>query len=350
MRRLLLPLLLGVMPSLALAQDTLVVWNWNDYIAPQVLQDFEKESGIRVEYRTFSTSEELDQALQDGTPIDVAVPSHDSLPALIKGGHLRPLDFQQLPHRQHMDKAILSKLAAFDPQNRYAVPYLWGAVGLAVNVPQAEAAIGGPLPNSWNLLFDPAMSAKLASCGISVIDSSSEVISVLMNYQGRALARSSAKQLQRAGRTLDDLRPHLRYIDSERYIDDLAQGRLCASFAWVGDALAAADSGQPVRFLVPEEGSALFIDNLAIPAQARNAEGAHRFIDYLMKPEVAALISSEVLYPNPNKDAAAFMDADLRQQLAQVDEAKRRLFAQDALPEKLEKAKDQVWSQFKAAP
>ena len=146
-----------------------------------------------------AAAEELDQALQSDAVIDVAVPSHDTLPTLIKAGRLQPLDLSLLPNRQHLDKAILSKLAAYDPQNRYAVPYLWGTVGLAVNVPQAEAALGGPVPNSWNLLFDPAMSGKLASCGIAMIDSSSEALAVLLNYQGRNLAHSSPKQLKRAG-------------------------------------------------------------------------------------------------------------------------------------------------------
>lgn len=230
------------------------------------------------------------------------------------------------------------------------MPYLWGTVGLAVNVPQAEAALGGPVPNSWNLLFDPAMSGKLASCGIAMIDSSSEALAVLLNYQGRNLAHSSPKQLKRAGDTLASLRPNLRYIDSERYIADLANGKLCVAFAWVGDALAAADAGQPVRFLVPDEGSALFIDNMVIPTSSKRADLAHRFINYLLQPQVAALTSSEVLYPNPNKDASQFMDDNLQQQLAQVNTAKRRLFAPEALPDKLEVAKEEVWSQFKGKP
>lgn len=350
MRRLLAPLLLLLCPSLSQAEDVIQVWNWNDYIAPQVLKDFEKDTGIRVEYRTFSTAEELDQALQSDAAIDIAVPSHDTLPTLIKAGRLQPLDLSLLPNRKHLDKAILSKLAAFDPQNRYAVPYLWGTVGLAVNVPQAEAALGGPVPNSWNLLFDPAMSGKLASCGMAMIDSSSEALAVLLNYQGRNLAHSSPKQLKRAGDTLASLRPNLRYIDSERYIADLANGKLCVAFAWVGDALAAADAGQPVRFMVPEEGSALFIDNMVIPTSSKRADLAHRFINYLLQPQVAALTSSEVLYPNPNKDASQFMDDNLQQQLAQVNTAKRRLFAPEALPDKLEVAKEEVWSQFKGKP
>ncbi|MCF3990923.1 extracellular solute-binding protein, partial [Pseudomonas aeruginosa] len=147
-------LFLALAPWLAQAEETLRVYNWNDYIDPQVLESFQKDTGIRVEYHTFATAEELDKALRSGEAIDVAVPSHDTLPALLKDNLLRPLDFTQLPNRSHLDRQLLSKLAAVDPDNRHAVPYLWGAVGLAINTPQAEAAYGGPLPNSWSLLFD----------------------------------------------------------------------------------------------------------------------------------------------------------------------------------------------------
>lgn len=352
MPRLFALLLLVLTPLLASAEqatDSIRVYNWNDYIAPQVLKDFEAETGIHVEYRTFSTAEELSNALASGESIDIAVPSHDTLPALIKAGGLQPLDFSRLPNRKHLDKQLLSKLAAVDPSNRHAVPYLWGAVGLAINTPQAEAAFGGPLPDSWSLLFDAEQSARLASCGISVLDAPDETLSLLLNYQGRSLTRSAPSRIERAGKVLDDLRANLRYVDSERYIDDLNNGRLCVAMAWVGDALAAADAGQPVRFLVPAEGSVLFIDNLVIPSSARRADLAHRFIDYLMQPKVAALITTETLYPNGNADSKVFLDEALRAQpgLYPDRDTKRRLYALEALPEKHLQTRDSVWARFR---
>ncbi len=350
MFRVLAPLLLALAPGLTAAADSIRVYNWNDYIAPQVLESFTRDTGIAVEYRTFSSAEELANALASGKSIDVAVPSHNDLPALIAAGGIQPLDLRLLPNRKHLDKQLLSKLAAVDPQNRHAVPYLWGAVGLAINVPQAEAAYGGPLPDSWSLLFDAAQSARLASCGVSVLDAPDETLALLLNYQGRSLARSAPSRIERAGNLLDGLRPHLRYVDSERYIDDLSHGRLCLAMAWVGDALAAADAGQPVRFLVPEEGSVLFIDNLVIPASARRADLAHRFIDYLMQPQVAALITAETLYPNGNADSAQFLDAALLNQpgLYPDQDTKRRLHALEVLPEKHAEVRDRVWQRFRA--
>ena len=347
----LLPILVHGAPEDAVekAEDSLRVFNWNDYIAPQVLKSFEAETGIRVEYRTFSSAEEMHAALAGSEPIDIIVPSHNDLPHLIKDGLLQPLDFSLLTNRNHLDKQLLSKLAAVDPGNRYAVPYLWGAVGLAINTPQAEAAFGGPLPNSWSLLFDAEQSARLAECGISVLDAPEETLSLLFNYQGRSLARSAPSRIQRSSQVLDGLRPHLRYIDSERYIDDLSQGKLCVAMAWVGDALAAADAGQPVRFLVPDEGSTLFIDNLVIPASAGRADLAHRFIDYLMQPEVAALITAETLYPNGNADSRDFLDAALRDQPGLYPDraTKRRLHALETVPEKHSASVAEVWARFR---
>ena len=349
MPRLFAALLLALTPMLASAEEVIRVYNWNDYIAPQVLKDFETETGIRVDYHTYSTAEELAAVLATGEAIDVAVPSHDALPAMIKSGTLQPLDFSLLPNRKHLDKQLLSTLVALDPANRHAVPYLWGAVGLAINTPQAEAAFGGPLPNSWSLLFDAEQSARLASCGISVLDAPDETLTLLLNYQGRSLARSAPSRIERSSRVLDGLRPNLRYVDSERYIDDLNQGKLCVAVAWVGDALAAADAGQPVRFLVPDEGSILFIDNLVIPSSATRVDLAHRFIDYLMQPKVAALITAETLYPSGNADSREFLDEALRNQpdLYPDRDTKRRLHPLETLPEKHSATRDAVWTRFR---
>ena len=229
------------------------------------------------------------------------------------------------------------------------MPYLWGAVGLAINTPQAEAAYGGPLPDSWSLLFDAKQSARLASCGISVLDAPDETLSLLLNYQGRSLARSAPSRVERAGGVLEALRPNLRYVDSERYIEDLSSGHLCLAMAWVGDALAAAQAGQPVRFVVPDEGSVLFIDNLVIPANAARPDLAHRFIDYLMQPQVIAQITAETLYPNGNADSAQFIDSALLTQpgLYPDQDTKRRLYPLEVLSEKHAQVRSNVWQRFR---
>lgn len=349
MPRLYALMLLLLCPLSGWADQVIRVYNWNDYIAPEVLKDFEKDSGIRVEYHTYSTAEELKKALQSGEHIDVAVPSHNDLPAMIKDKLIQPLDLARLPNRSHMDPQLLSKLAAVDPNNQHAVPYLWGAVGLAINEPEAEKAYGGKLPESWSVLFDPQQSQRLKSCGISLLDAPDEAFSVLMNYQGRNFARSAPSQIRRAGEVFAALRPNLRYIDSERYIQDLNAGKLCVSMAWVGDALSAANAGQPVRFVVPQEGSVLFIDNLVIPSSSEHPDLALRFIDYLMQPKVAAQITASTLYPNGNKDSAQYLDAALRDQpgLYPDQETKRRLFALETAPEKTAPVITEVWEHLR---
>jgi putrescine transport system substrate-binding protein len=217
-----------------------------------------------------------------------------------------------------------------------------------VNIPAAEKAFGGPLPHSWSLLFDPEQSKRLASCGLSVLNEPAEVLSALLVYQGRNLSKSPPRQLKRAGDVLLQLRPNLKYVDSQRYIEDLASGKLCVALAWVGDALAAAKAGQPVQFIIPQEGATVFIDTLVIPKSAKRPDLAHRFIDYLMQPKVAAQITTETLYPSPNLSAQKFIDASLRDQpgLYPDRETKRRLAVMDLLPEKQAAVRDEIWRNF----
>lgn len=226
-----------------------------------------------------------------------------------------------------------------------------GCRRLAINTPQAEAAYGGPLPNSWSLLFDASQSQRLKSCGISLLDAPDETLAILLNYQGRNLGRTAPSQVRRAAEALHGLRPNLRYVDSERYIADLEGGRLCLAMAWVGDALRAAKAGQPVSFEVPQEGSVLFIDNLVIPAGAQHPREAHRFIDYLMQPKIAAQITAATLYPSGNADTAGFLDPALRQQpgLYPDRDTSRRLFALETPPEKLRPVVDEIWKAFRGA-
>ena len=350
MHRTLTVLLLALLASQVAAEEKVIrMYNWNDYIAPQVLVDFEKKTGIRVDYSTFSSAEELDEAMASNQPFDIIVPSNDLLPNLIRNGKLTPLDKTKLVNSKHLDRQLLGKLSAFDPKNRYAIPYLWGSIGLAINTPKAEAAFGGPLPNSWSLVFDPAHSAKLASCGISELDEAADVFTHMMTYKGRVLSDSSPRQIQKAGHSLRLIRPNLRMVDSELYIDELSAGNLCVSVAYVGDALSAEAAGQPVGFFIPEEGSTMFVDSLVIPANAPHPELALQFLDYMMLPEVAAAISNETLYPNANADSEPFLDDALRTKAGFVldKETRRRLSLLPALPDNISQVIDQQWELFR---
>lgn len=304
----------------AVQAESLNVANWNDYIDPAVLEDFTRETGIEINYQTYDNDQEVYDLLRRGEALDVVVPSTDNFGKLIEEGLLRPYGAASLPGFEALEPLIMARLAGQDPSREYGVPYLWGSIGLAVNMPLAEAALGGPVPNTWGLVFDKSLLAKLSTCGVTLLDSANDVTSLLANYQGRSLGTAGQAYVSRALETLGQLRPQYRYIDSSRYIDDLQNGKACVSMAWAGDALAAAAKGLPVRFMVPEEGSLVFVDVLAIPAAAKNPEGAKAFIGYMLRPEVSARIAEATYYQTPNvkarqsleKDGSGFQAARLR--------------------------------------
>lgn len=289
--------------------QSLTVANWNDYIDPQVLEAFTKETGIEVKYQTYEDDQEVYDLLKKGEALDVVVPSTDNFGRMVSEGLLQPYSASGLPGFEALEPLILRRLSTADPGKAYGVPYLWGSIGLAVNVPQAEAALGGPVPNTWGLVFDKALVSKLSSCGVTLLDSPNDVLSLLLNYRGRSLTSVSAGYASRALEDLGKLRSNYRYVDSERYIEDLNAGRACVSMAWVGDALGAAAKGQPVKYLVPEEGTLVFVDILAIPKSAQHVAEAKTFISYMLRPEVAARIARATHYQTPNTKARQSLES-----------------------------------------
>lgn len=289
--------------------QSLNVANWNDYIDPQVLESFTRETGIKVNYQTYEDDQGLYELLKKGEPLDVVVPSSDNFGQLISEGLLQPYQAAALPGFDSMEPLIMRRLAASDPGKAYGVPYLWGSIGLAVNVPQAEAALGGPVPNTWGLVFDKALLRKLSGCGVTLLDSPNDVVSLLANYRGRSLNGMSVGYASRILAELGELRANYRYVDSERYIEDLHAGKTCVSMAWAGDALAAAAKGQPVKYLVPEEGTLVFVDILAIPKSAQHTEEARTFISFLLRPEVSARIAQTTYYQTPNTKARQLLES-----------------------------------------
>jgi len=327
---------------------TLRFFNWNDYMLADVLEGFSKETGIKVETPIYVGMEEMLKVVRSGEAFDVIVPSHFVLPALIDEGYLQPLNKKKLPNGVYNDRSLMVKLAPFDPQNLYAAPYLWGTIGIAINKPQAEAAFGGPLPETWDLLFYSKFSNRFARCGIGALDAATETLTILLNYQGHNLKRSSPRRIEQAGAILNALRPSLRYIDDERTLADLTQGKLCLAIAWAGEALQAKAAGQPVEFFIPREGSVMFMDTLAIPANAPNPELAHQFINYLMRPEIAARLTEGLFFANYNTEAVKFLEPDLVANHSIYPDAAimRRLHALEPLTEAQEAARDRIWRRF----
>lgn len=320
------PWLYGLLASALLmsavsAEERVVrVYNWSDYIAPGTLENFQKETGIRVIYDVFDSNETLDGKLATGhSGYDVVVPTNHFLAKQVRAGTYQKLDKSKLPNLAHLDPAVLERLASGDPGNEYSVPYLWGTNGIGLNVDKVRAILGNDVAlDSWSLLFDPSVVKKLHACGVALLDTGDEVIPQMINYLGMSPHSHERADFDKATAALLQVRPSVTYFHSSKSIADLANGDICIAFGYSGDMLQAAtrarEAGRQdeIRYVIPKEGTAMWADMLAIPRDAQHVEEAHAFINYLMRPDVIASISNYVSYANANKDATPLVDASVR--------------------------------------
>lgn len=305
----------------ALAQDNVVnVYNWSDYIAEDTIANFEAETGIKVNYDVYDNNEIVDAKLLAGNSgYDIVVPSGNFLERQIKAGLILPLDKSKLTNLGNLDPAVMATAAGQDPDNGHGVPYMINTIGLGYNTAKVQAALGADAPvDSWDLLFKPEIVEKLASCGVTVLDSPTEVVGIALHYLGLDPNSENEEDLAKAEALLNSIKPHVRYFNSSQYIDDLGNGEVCLSLGYSGDIFIAADAaaqagaGVEVQYLIPKEGAATLFDFLAIPVDAPHPENAHKFIDYILKPEVVAAITNYVFYANPNLPALEFVDEEVK--------------------------------------
>ncbi|MDH1684303.1 polyamine ABC transporter substrate-binding protein [Pseudomonas chengduensis] len=305
--------------SVAQAADRVVkVYNWSDYIAPDTIAEFEKETGIKVVYDVFDANETLDGKLATGqSGYDVVVPTNHYLAKQVRAGTYLKLDKTKLPNLVNLDPTIMENLAAGDPGNEYSVPYLWGTNGIGLNATKARAVLGDDAPlDSWALLFDPQYAEKLASCGIALLDSGDEVLPQTVNYLGLSPHTTKREDYEKAFEQMMKVRP---YFHSSKFISDLANGEICAAFGYSGDVLQAADRAEEagrsdeIIYIIPKEGTAMWADLLAIPKDSKNVDEAHAFINYLLRPDVIAKISNYVAYANANRKATELVDESVRE-------------------------------------
>ena len=341
------------------------IYNWSDYIADDTIRNFEKETGIKVNYDNYDSNEVLLAKLVAGnTGYDVVVPGAHFAKTQIEGGLLQKLDRTKLPNWKNLDPTLLKQLAIVDPGNQYLVDWLWGYVTVGINVPKVKAALGAapnPLPmpaNAWTLLFDPKYAAKLKGCGINFLDSASEVLPVAMLYAGKPPYSANAADYDAAAKMLTAVRPFVTRFSSSGYINDLAGGSLCAVMGYSGDINIArarsleANPKQPaaIEALVPSGGATLFFDSMAIPKDAKNVANAHLFINYILRPEVAAALSNKVFYANPNSASLKFVKKDVAENktifLPAADKA--RMTPPDAVPQPIRRVQTRIFTNFKA--
>jgi putrescine transport system substrate-binding protein len=317
--------LLVAMPALtvpALAQDdqnVVNVYNWSDYRAEDTFDKFTAETGIKVVEANYDSNEMLEGKLVAGSSgFDIVVPSGFFLQHQIPIGLYQKLDKSKLPNLANMDPAIMKATEAFDPGNLYAVDYMWGTTALGYNVDKVKAALPDAPLDSWDLLFKPENAAKLADCGITVLDAPAEVMAIALNYLGLDPNSENADDLAKAEALITAIKPYIRKFDSSGYIDDLANGDACLSIGYSGDVYIAksraeeAKNGVTVNYVIPKEGTIEWFDMLAIPADAPHPENALKFINFIMEPQVTADISNYVFYANGNKAATPLVDEAIR--------------------------------------
>lgn len=329
--------------------QTLRVYNWKDYIDPAVLSSFERDTGIRVDYQTFTTAQELDEALDAGADFDLVAPSHFQLDRLISEGRLQVLDVGRLPNHANLDAKLMASLAGFSGAGRYVVPYLWSTVGLVIEREAAERALGQAAPSSWSLLFDTQYAQRLQACGIGWLDAPEETFSLWMNLQGKRLFEASPRRLADSGEQLAGQAAALHALNNEAYIEELAAGRLCVTMAWSGHALLAASRRSTLEFLVPEEGALMTIDSWAIPKNAQQPELAYRFIDYMLQPGNARLNTLATRFYAPLRSDLPEMLELAQRTPALVPQAseRRRLYFLEPLKAEQKRVIDQQWQAVK---
>ncbi len=310
----------GKSPATTAAEEKVLnVYNWADYIGETTIADFEKKTGIKVTYDTYDSNEVLETRLLTGhTGYDVVFPSANFLERLIKAGVFLKLDKSRLPNLKNMDPDIMQRVAAHDPGNQYSITYLWGTIGLGYNPDMVKKALGTDTIDSWSALLEPQNAAKLAKCGIALLDSPTDVFGSVAIYKGLDPNSEKPEDLAVVEETLMKIRPYVRYFHSSSYINDLAAGEICLALGWSGDVLQARDRGaiaaKPVRvaYTIPREGALNYFDMLAIPADAPHPANAHAFLNHLMEPEVIAKVTNKVRFANGNATSLPFVDESIR--------------------------------------
>ncbi|MDE2401115.1 MAG: polyamine ABC transporter substrate-binding protein [Burkholderiales bacterium] len=303
-------------PACADEERVLNVYNWSNYIAPDTIANFEKETGIKVRYDMFDSNEVLHAKMVAGkTGYDIVVPTSYWAKIQVEGGLLQKLDKTKLPNLKNLDPHIVEQLAKLDPGNQYMVNWLWGFTTVGINVDKVKAALGAlPMPDdAWDLVFKPEYISKLHRCGVSMLDSASEVVPAALHYLGKPAYSRHIADYHEVAPLLKAIRPYVTVFSSSGYINDMANGRICLALGWSGDMNIAraraieGKTGQNIQTLIPSIGGVLFMDTMVIPADAPHPDNAHKFINYILRPEVHATLSNKVFFATPNLAARKFV-------------------------------------------
>jgi putrescine transport system substrate-binding protein len=338
-------------------ERVLNVYNWSDYVDPDVLADFTRKTGIKVRYDTFDSNDTLETKLLAGrSGYDVVAPTAYFLERQIKAGLFQKLDKSKLPNLAHAWPEVTNRLATYDPGNQFAVNYMWGTTGIGYNVDKAKAILGPDAKiDSWDIVFKPENLAKFKDCGVMMLDSSDDIMPAALRYLG--LDPNSAKQddLEKAAELLAKVRPSVRKFHSSEYITALATGEICLVVGWSGDIKQAQKRAQEAKnkidigYVIPKEGAQMWFDNFAIPKDAKNVVEAHEFINYMMDPQVAAKNSNFISYANGNLASQKFIDKTVLEDRSVFPDAEtmKSLYIITARDQKAQRLMNRLWTKVK---
>jgi putrescine transport system substrate-binding protein len=346
------------LPACANAEErTVNFYNWSSYMAPGVLEDFTRETGIKVVYDTFDANETLETRLLAGkSGYDVVVPTAYFLQRQIKAGVFQKLDKSKLPNLANAWPVVTARLSTYDPDNQYAANYMWGTTGIGYNVKMAETILGpGAAIDSWDVVFKPENLARFKDCGVHMLDSPDDIFPAALNYLG--LDPNSTKQadLEKAADLVGKIRPFVRKFHSSEYLSALATGEICLVVGWSGDIMQArsraaeAKSGVEIGYTIPKEGAQMFFDNLAIPADAQHVAEAYELINYLYRPEVAAKNSDFLSYANGNLASQKLVDPKILndKNIYPDDATLKKLFVITARDPATQRIINRLWTRVK---
>jgi putrescine transport system substrate-binding protein len=344
-------------PAAKAADRTVNFYNWSSYIAPGVLDDFTRETGIKVVYDTFDANETLETRLLAGkSGYDVVVPTAYFLQRQITANIFQKLDKSKIPNLVNAWPMVMARLATYDPGNLYAVNYMWGTTGIGYNVKAIQKILGdGAGIDSWDMVFKPENLAKFRDCGVHMLDSADDIFPAALSYLGLDPNSTRPADLEKAADLVSKIRPSVRKFHSSEYLNALATGEICLAVGWSGDILqsrnraAEAKNGIEIAYVIPKQGAQMFFDNLAIPADAKNVSEAYALIDYLYRPEVAAKNSNFLSYANGNLASQKLIDPKiLGDKNIYPDEATvAKLFEVAARDPATERILNRLWTKVK---
>lgn len=345
-------------PASAAETRQLRVYNWADYMLPEVPKTFQADTGIQITWDIFETNEALEAKLLAGdSGYDLVVPTNTFLENEIKAGAFQKLDKSQLPNWKNLDPGLLKLMTANDPDNQYAVPYMYGTVLIGFNPEKVKAALGADAPvDSWDLIFKEENIAKLQKCGVAMLDSPGEILPIVLDYLGLDPNSTNPEDYEKANALMMKIRPYVRYFNSAKYMTDIANGEICVAIGYSGsfyqfaNRAKEAGNGVVVDWRLPKEGAPLWFDSFAIPASSTNVTEAHEFLNYLLEPKVVAPISDFLGYPNPNEAAMKLVSTQIRDNpnLTPTAEAQKSLYVLQPLPQKTERIRTRMWTSIKS--